>query len=943
MIAKFLTSRSAKQCLRVFSFFLIILFVLSLPPAAGTVSASPVAALAAAETPAPAAETSAAPAVEVTATPAPADGSGGDTSAPAPATPPPPAGDLSAQYADLTQDEKALILNRLGVLKGDPNIGLMLDIKVRRSDAAVFFTRLLGQEQYVVDRAETDFAISRFPDAPKGMWYTPYIAYCTNIGIVAGRTDGKYYPDDNISEKEFANVLLKILGYAYEQDYTWDTVYEFAYDIGLFEDAAYATRKEDNREYFRKDVCDQVFAALGLEKKDSPKLLIEELVESGAISYDTAHALEFDLSGLSDTAISGGQTDGQTGDGRDVDDFADIYAIYHVEADLIWVVFTKDVTVRADDIEICQTYDYSRTLSVRVEDMTARDLLIRTSQQEPNMDYTIDIGNVLEADGTNAGMLSFDFVGYNPSARKDEPAGLTSLKRGETLPGSGGGSAPAGASPAPSSASTSSGDAASPSPTASPSGSSASPTGAGAGGNADPSVEYFRVVNAYTTAADQVVLYFSQPISETALTASYYNICQNGAILSSGATGQISAALLENTNNAVRLTVSGLKFSRGAQYQATVSGRLISGYTAKLNEGAEDSYFFTADAVTDRGDAFSLKTILTTSQYVAELEFSQPVNAEVAKQSYNYLVVDQNGRKLDVSAVTVVPSSGSGTASGASGSGVGAIVRLNFTQQLAIQQNYTLTVIYAQNAAQNASIANVSFPFQYGGQGASTQRSTLALTGAVSNDPATAELYFNQKLDAASAVVNSNYAVNGMFDGRNYTISPIKVSYDPILTPYMVRLYFQTDRKFTKDVSYTVRVAGSIRDEKKLSPDRTLEMQFFANNRDLTAPGLKDAATVGEGLVRLDFSKEIAFDPSKITESNFSLEDLGNGGGGSDPLISPILVKYINSTTIILKFDGLDMTRKYRARFGTITDYSGQYTSRYPDQGSAIAVRAGKK
>ena len=121
------------------------------------------------------------------------------TEAALPASPAPDYSDLSANYADLTQDEKAEILNRLGLLLGDPDRGLMLDIKVRRSDAAVFFVRLLGQEQYVKDRSETDFATSRFPDAPEGMWYTPYISFCTSIGIIAGRTDGYYYPDDNIS------------------------------------------------------------------------------------------------------------------------------------------------------------------------------------------------------------------------------------------------------------------------------------------------------------------------------------------------------------------------------------------------------------------------------------------------------------------------------------------------------------------------------------------------------------------------------------------------------------------------------------------------------------------------------------------------------------------------------------------------------------------------
>ena len=860
-----------------------------------------------------------------------------------------PAGysDLSASYTDLTQDEKAEILNRLGMLLGDPDRGLMLDIKVRRSDAAVFFTRLLGQEQYVKDRSTTDFATSRFPDAPEGMWYTPYISYCTSIGIIAGRTDGYYYPDDNISEKEFANVLLKILGYEYEVDYNWDNVYEFSYDVGLFEDPAYLTRKEDNRDYYRRDVCDQVFAVLGLEKKNSSKLLIEELVETGAISEQAAADLGFDLSGLSrpgpDTNI--------------YPEDADIYGVYHLEPDLLWVVFTKPVTFRDEAVEICQTYDYSKVLSVRVEEKSNRDALLRTGEQLPGMDYTIDISNVIEPDGTNAGMLSFDFTGYDAGAAKDTPGGLTSLKRDiNALPGTLNNSAP------PSDTGSGEGDApgADAASGAAPgdgagddsggAGEAGNAGGAGAlpastrpAGNADPSVDYFRITNAFTTASNELVVYFSHPISETALNVAYYNIVQGNSILCSGSAGQIQVELVENTINAVRLIASGATFSRGAQYRVTVSGRLTSVYTARMNEGVEDYYTFVAENVAERVDSFTLDSINTISQYGIELEFSQPIDASTARQTYNYQVLDQNNRKMDISSVSLVAVQNS--VSGAASSGESRVVRISLTQPLLTHQDCSLTIIYAQNSKKTASIANQTYQFQYGGQSETVQKSPLALTGAISNDPATAELYFSLKLDPVSAVITSNYSINGYFDGKSLTANPVKVSYDPVLSPYMVRLYFPVDRRFSRDHLYSIRISNSIRDEKKQSPDRTLEMQFYANNRDSATPVLKDAVIVGEGIVRLDFSKEILFDPAIISEGNFILTDIDSNGANAnlDSQLSPILVKYIDTSTIILRFDSIDISRKYNARFNAITDYSGLYTTRYPDQGSSVALRNGKR
>jgi hypothetical protein len=166
----------------------------------------------------------------------------------------------------------------------------------------------------------------------------------------------------------------------------------------------------------------------------------------------------------------------------------------------------------------------------------------------------------------------------------------------------------------------------------------------------------------------------------------------------------------------------------------------------------------------------------------------------------------------------------------------------------------------------------------------------------------------------------------------------------------MVRLYFQQDRRFVRERAYSVRINNTIRDDRRLNPDRTLEMQFFANNRDPVNASLKDAVYIGDGLVRLDFTKEILFDPARITDGNFSLiEAVGAGSGASANLndaesrISPILVKYINTTTVVLKFDYIDAAVKYRVYFNSLTDFSGQYTTRHPDQGSSIALRNGKR
>jgi hypothetical protein len=809
------------------------------------------------------------------------------------------AGELSVRDTNLTVQQKAEMLGALGVLKGDPQNGFMLESKVRRSEAAAFFTRLLGEEQNVLGGASGEYSETPFPDVPEGQWHTPYISYCAGIGLINGRTDGKYYPDDTITEKEFAHLLLKILGYAYTVDYAWDTVYEFAYDIGLFNDSSYASKQGDGADFYRGDSCELIFTALELEKKDGALLLVEDLVDRGAIPESAAAALGYALDGLYG--------------GRPLDEYADIDEVYHAKPDLLWVVFTKEVSFDPQDVSITETYDVSRPLQLTLEGAYATSALIRTGPQAPNMEYTIDIGNVYEADGMSAGMLSFDFVGYDPEAAPDTPAGLTTEDfygaLGESVPGGGAASAPADGS-------------------------------AGVGQAApDAGVEYFRVVNAYTISANQVSLYFSQPISETAENPSFYSIYQGGAAVALGASGQIEAKLLETANNAVTLTAPGVSFVRDGSYQAIVSGRLASSYTARLNEGFDDTYSFTAAQVQPAEDGFSVKAISTPSQYILELQFTQPVNTGVTSQVYNYFVTDQSGRRVDVNTVNYPRASGGGAAvSGAD------TVRLNMSQPFVAQQPYSITIVYAQSESKADSIANLSFPFQFSA-GAGALKSDMALTGAVSNDPATVEAYFSKKLDPASAALVSNYSVSGMFSNNKYSSSatPVKVSYDPLLAPYTVRLFFAQDVRFAKDTPYTLKVYQSLQDEGRASPANTIEMQFYAANLQMPTPGIKDAAIVGENIVKLSFTKEIMLDARNIAESNFLLEETINGITVQNVATNPMLVKYVDPLTIILIFDGLDVSRSYRIRANSLIDYSGQYTLSYPEQGSAMPLREGKR
>lgn len=64
-----------------------------------------------------------------------------------------------------------------------------------------------------------------FSDVPKDAWYYEYVTFCASLGIIEGKGDGKYHPDDELKRGEF----MKLLAYIGDLvPYTMDTSIHWA-------------------------------------------------------------------------------------------------------------------------------------------------------------------------------------------------------------------------------------------------------------------------------------------------------------------------------------------------------------------------------------------------------------------------------------------------------------------------------------------------------------------------------------------------------------------------------------------------------------------------------------------------------------------------------------------------------------------------------------------
>lgn len=72
------------------------------------------------------------------------------------------------------------------------------------------FVTMLGRMAGVKD---TDYTTSVFRDVPDGVWYTSFVAWATENGIVDGYGDGIFLPQNNITRQEMAKIMAKYLNW----------------------------------------------------------------------------------------------------------------------------------------------------------------------------------------------------------------------------------------------------------------------------------------------------------------------------------------------------------------------------------------------------------------------------------------------------------------------------------------------------------------------------------------------------------------------------------------------------------------------------------------------------------------------------------------------------------------------------------------------------------
>lgn len=308
---------------------------------------------------------------------------------------------IDAATDEMTQNEKASILNELSILQGDTNGNYNLDGLLTRKEAAAFIVRLLGKETTVSNNSD-QYAYTPFTDVSPDEWYAPYVGYCYVNGIINGYSDKTFKPNDNVSEKAFLKLLLASLEYAYNVDYSWDSVFYTAYTAGIVTDVSYKTKKDDNTEFTRGDVVNNIFETLKLINRKTNLRMIQTFVDSLLITRDKAVTY-----GLIEDDVE-----------------TSIVSVTPTGDSVIEVVFNEPVKdITADEVSIYRTDENSAPVEISGIVTGSKEnsfLIVLKDKQAVDADYICQIASVIDKYGNEQYNLQGDFIGYRPSEIKSD-------------------------------------------------------------------------------------------------------------------------------------------------------------------------------------------------------------------------------------------------------------------------------------------------------------------------------------------------------------------------------------------------------------------------------------------------------------------------------------------------------------------------------------------
>lgn len=167
--------------------------------------------------------------------------------------------------------QKAEALKTLGLFQGT-NKGFELEKTLTREQAITLIVRLLGAE------AEAKEKNPAHPFTDVLAWASPYVGYGYQNALVKCVSETLFGYGKLVTEAQFLTMVLRLLQYEDDTDFTWNKSAELAEKLGL------PVVPANSGEYTRGNAVDVIWALLETKFKSGGKTLAQTLIEKGVFT-----------------------------------------------------------------------------------------------------------------------------------------------------------------------------------------------------------------------------------------------------------------------------------------------------------------------------------------------------------------------------------------------------------------------------------------------------------------------------------------------------------------------------------------------------------------------------------------------------------------------------------------------------------------------------------
>ena len=181
----------------------------------------------------------------------------------------------------LKEDSAEVIgLNSLKILLGREN-GFELESSITRAEAVVLLMRMHPENLGALGMPSPEF------DDMDGHWAYKEVTAAKKMGLINGTSSSTFTPDRPVSGREFAKMMLCLLGY---ENITIENAFEFGEKCDLISNNYTRSVVYDNRELMRSDAVRLCWSALASKTSDG-ELLYKKLAQSGKYKEDDFYGI----------------------------------------------------------------------------------------------------------------------------------------------------------------------------------------------------------------------------------------------------------------------------------------------------------------------------------------------------------------------------------------------------------------------------------------------------------------------------------------------------------------------------------------------------------------------------------------------------------------------------------------------------------------------------